>query len=366
MTTQLIGPEVRRTERATHVVILTVVVSILLPLLLWPGVASLIWWLQPASGLDIVVYDQTVPDASFLEHASLGLALEYQKVPFSTEESFIGAAPGGAPQGVWPGEAPDLVMLVDAYGVYLDEAGKVSDEGTRRITDVLGQGDAVRVANWAATGTVVYGEFNILGEPTPSPASQQLQDLFGVEQTGWAGRSFDDLSAVPDRLVELAGGTWDYSGRGIVLLAPRSGGATVVVLTSNELDKPFPVVEGVLPGHDRSVSSRVDGWFEVIAAQPWVEVSMAMRLPVSDSGRTLLDAYGIPTEWPFLVQNGKSLYLAADASENSIEFPLRKMSGSAALMRVLPHSAQTEFFYRVYVPIVQWLVETAEPGETNG
>ena len=255
VTTQLIGPEVRRTERATHIVILTVVVSLLLPLLLWPGVASLIWWLRSDTKLDIVVYDQTVPDASFLEHASLGLALGYEKVPFDTGDSFIGAAPGGAPQGTWPAEAPHLVMLVDAYGVYLDDTGEVSDEGTSRITDALEVRDADLMTRWAATGTVVYGEFNILGEPTSSPASQQLQGLFGVETTGWAGRSFNDLAVVSDRLVDLAGGTWDHTGPGIVLLAPRVDGAMVVVLSSNELEQSFPMIDGVLPGSGRSTSA---------------------------------------------------------------------------------------------------------------
>ncbi len=365
MTTQLIGPEVRRPERATHIVILTVVVSLLLPLLLWPGVASLVWWLRSDKKIDIVVYDQTVPDASFLEHASLGLALGYEKVPFDIEDSFIGAAPGGLPQGTWPAEPPDLVMLVDAYGVYLDDTGEVSDEGTSRITDALEVRDSDLMTEWAAAGTVVYGEFNILGEPTSSPASLQLQGLFGVETTGWAGRSFNDLAAVPGRLVDLAGGTWDHTGRGIVLLAPRAGGAMVVVLSSNELEKSFPMADGVLPGSGRSTSARVDGWFEIIAARPGAEANMLMRLPVNDRGRSLLEQFGIPSEWPFLVRNGKTLYLAADASENSIEFPLRKMSGSATLMRSLPHSAQTEFFYRVYLPVVQWLVETAEPGELD-
>jgi hypothetical protein len=359
VTTELIGPEVRRTERATHVFILMVVLALLLPLLLWPGVASLVWWLRPDTELDILVYDQTVPDATYLEHASLGLVLEYEKVPFATKDSFIGAAPGGLPQGTWPSAAPDLVMLVDAYGVYLDDTGQVADQGTRRITDALEEHDAARVMDWAATGTVVYGEFNILGEPTASPASTKLQELFGVERTGWAGRPFEDLADVPDRLIALAGGTWGYTGRGIVLLASGPEGASVVVLSGDELEDAFPVVEGTLPGSGRSAKARVDGWFEIIATLPGAEVDMSMRLPVTDWGRSVLNQHGIPTEWPFLVRTEKSLYLAADASENSIEFPLRRMTGSPSFMRVLPHSAQTEFFYRVYLPVVQWLIETA-------
>jgi hypothetical protein len=359
VTTELINPEVRRTERVTHIVILMVVLALLLPLLLWPGVASLVWWLRPDTELDILVYDQTVPDASYLEHASLGLVLEYEKVPFVTEDSFIGAAPGGLPQGAWPSAAPDLVMLVDAYGVYLDDAGEVSDQGTSRITSALEQQDTARVMSWVATGTFLYGEFNILGEPTTSPAAQQLQELFGVKRTGWAGRPFEDLADAPASLIALAGGNWDHTGRGIVLLTSGPEGAVVVVLSDGELENGFPVVEGVLPGSGRSVEARVDGWFEVIATRPGAQVDMSIRLPVTAGGRSRLDQHGIPAEWPFLVRTEKSLYLAADASENSIEFPLRRMTGSPSFMRVLPHSAQTEFFYRVYLPVVQWLIETA-------
>jgi hypothetical protein len=355
----LAGSEVRRTERATHLVILMVVLGLLLPLLLWPGIAALVWSLRPESTLSLVVYDQTVPDASYLEHASLGLVLEYEKVPFAKEDSFIGAGPGGAPHGAWPTTAPDLIMLVDAYGVYVDEGGEVSDQGTNRLTDALGEEDVETVLDWAASGTMVFGEFNILGEPTESPASQRLQELFGVERTGWAGRPFDDLAAVPERLIALAGGTWDYTGGGIVLLAPGPEGAAVVVLTADELADPLPVVEGTLPGSGRSAAARLDGWFEIIDAAPGTEVDMLMRLPVNESGRALLSQAGIPTEWPFLVRTEKSLYLAADASENSVEFPLRRMTGSPALMRVLPQSPETEFFYRVYMPVVRWLVDNA-------
>lgn len=362
MITQTKRADVRVTERTTHFTIVTVVVLVLLPLLLWPGVASLVWWVQPDVDLEIVVYDQTVPDRTFLEHASLGLALEYHKVPFSTEASFIGSAPGGLPQGTWPDEQPDLVMLVDAYGVYLDEQGEVSDQGTSRVTAALDVDDVTRVVDWAAEGTEVYGEFNILGEPTTSSASLVLQDLFGVNRTGWAGRPYNDLSVVPDRLIELAGGVWDFEGPGIVLLAPSADGASVVVLSSNELEEAVPLVEGTLPGSGKSTRARVISWFEVIEAEPDADVLMQFRLELNDSGRLLLQEHGIPFEWPFLVQNDETLYLAADASENNIEFPLRRMSGAATLMRSVPNSVDTEFFYRVYLPVVEWLIETSEPG----
>lgn len=360
MTLQATGPEIRRSERASHIVILTVVVGLLMPLLLWPAIALLVWWAQPESPVDVLVYDQTVPDATFLEHASLGLALDYEKVPFETDSSFVGAAPGGWAHGDWPSVRPDLVMLVDAYGVYVDDTGEVADDGTRRVTDRFDEEDAATVLAWASQGSLVYGEFNVLGEPTSSPASQALERLFGVRRTGWAGRSYDDLAAVSDRLVTLAGGDWPHSGPGLVLLAPTTDGASVVVLTQDALDATLPTVEGTLPGSEREMSSVLDGWFELVTADANAEVHASLYLPVNDAGRSVLAARGIPAVSPFIVRTEGSLYLAADASENHVEFPLRRMAGSATLMRVVPQSRATEFFYRVYLPVVQWLVEEAE------
>jgi hypothetical protein len=87
---------------------------------------------------------------------------------------------------------------------------------------------------------------------------------------------------------------------------------------------------------------------------------MRISVPVNELGRALLDQHEIPSEWPFLVRTGESLYLAADASENSVAFPLRRMAGSPSLMRFLPQSPQTEFFYRVYLPVMQWLIGVTE------
>ncbi len=75
----------------------------------------------------------------------------------------------------------------------------------------------------------------MLGEPTSAPASDSLQRLFGVRPTGWAGRSFQELSDVPERLKALAGGTWNWSGPGIVLMAPGVQEARVVVLDQSSL-----------------------------------------------------------------------------------------------------------------------------------
>ncbi len=356
----------RRAERAAHVTLSTLVVGVLVPVLLWPAVASLVWWLGSPSPVSVFVYDQTVADASYVEHASLGLALEYEKVAFRTDDTYLGAAPGGEPHGEWPASTPDLVMLVDAYGVYLDAEGNVHEEGTNRVTERLEATDAERVAGWVEDGSVLYGEFNILSEPTSPGASETLQHLFGVRRTGWAGRPFEELAEVPDRLQALAGGSWEWTGPGIVLVSDGPSPARLLVLDEAMLAGTDLSVDGRLPESDREVTSEMTGWFEIVAAETTATVDLWFRLPVNELGRRRLDAHGVPERAPLVVRQGRSLYLAADASENHVDFPLRRMAGSPALLAVLPQNVEARFFYRLYLPIVQWLVGQAETRSGSG
>ncbi len=101
----------------------------------------------------MLVYDQTVPDASYLEHASLGLVLEHEKVAFEADLDFVRARPGGMPHADWPESQPDLIMLIDAYGVYIGDSGTVSDEGTQRVSERFGRDDAEVVGGWVEAGS---------------------------------------------------------------------------------------------------------------------------------------------------------------------------------------------------------------------
>lgn len=252
------GPSAPRTR-----VIVSTLLIVLGPLLVWPAAVFVVWWLGPPSRIDVLVHDQTVPDETYLEHASLGLLLVYEKVAFETDRSFIGAAPGGAPYGDWPEVARDPVMLVDAHGVYVDDSGAVSEEGTSRLT---GRFDEVDDSRSFRAGGGLGG---------------RARSLVAIERSS-------DRRGSPPRF------------------------------RSNRHLRSHRVVRG----HRRRSGHRGR--------------CVSDRRRSCDPGRERIVP---PLTPPDRIR--RAVYLAADASENAVEFPLRRMAGSPTVMRSLPQSFES-------------------------
>lgn len=338
-----------RRQRRMHRAIVTAVVVVLVPLLIWPAVGWVVWQTKAWTDVSVIVYDQTVPDAKYREHAALGLALESLKVPFSVDSGYVGAEPGGDATGTWPTQRPDLIMLIDAYGVYTNEQGQVDPEGHVRVSGVFDTADAAKVEAWYREGSLLYGEAAILGAPTPSSAAATLEKVFGVSPTGWVGRSFRDLATVPGSLRQ---GSWTYHGPGILLLK----GERRIVLTADDLIGEV-TVEGTVPSTG-AFQAPFPGWFEVDTATAGVDA--VLRLPVNTKGAAKIIDAGIPEEIPFIIRGERTVYVAGDASDAAVAYPLRRISGSATLLRWSPQSRDTAFYYRAYLPFVTWLVEEAQ------
>ncbi|GBD85732.1 hypothetical protein BMS3Abin02_02153 [bacterium BMS3Abin02] len=341
-----------RSQRRYHRLITSIVVFVLVPLLAWPSVGWAIWRSRPVSDLSLVVFDETVLDDSYREHQALGLVLHSLKVPFSVSEGYIGAAPGGGPIGQWPSTRPDLVMLVDAYGVYVNDEGVIDPQGRRRVSGRLESSDVERISGWYERGTWLYGETQILGDPTPAEARERLEALFSVESSGWSGRWFEDLSTVPE---SLRTGDWDYTGSGIVMVSERDR----FVLSGAEITGHLVEVRGHTPqGWDFDVP--FGNWFEIVEAKGTVDAWL--ELPVTSSGAVALERRGLPAHAPMIIRGARTIYVAGDVSEAAVSFPLQSVAGSAAVVRTLPQTVDSAFFYRAYVPVVTWLVAAAESG----
>ncbi len=341
-----------RSQRRYHRLITAAVVLVLVPVLVWPSVGWAVWMTRPVSELSVAVFDETVLDDTYREHRGLGLVLESLKVPFSISDGYIGAAPGGAPTGRWPDVRPDLVMLVDAYGVYENDLGELDPQGRHRVSGRLEAGDVLRIERWHNDGSWVYGETQILGTPTSPEARSGLEALFSIESTGWSGRWFDDLTAVPD---SLRSGRWDYTGSGIVL-ASETG---IVVLAGSDLTGHLPAVTGRIPGGSR-FDVPFSNWFDVVTAEGTVDASL--ELPVTSEGAAKLASLGLPVRTPMIIRGPRSVYIAGDASDAAVSFPLRRVAGAASVMAALPQTVESAFFYRVYLPTVAWLIDGVEAG----
>lgn len=329
-----------------------------------PFAGWLRWVTMSDRNLNVLVYDSTVFEADRRQHNGVGLMMTYLKVPFDNTTDYVGSRPGGLSFGEWPAERPDLVLLVDAYGVYVNEHADLDPNGEIRITPSFPRSYALDVVRWADDGAVVMAEFNMMHEPTDDATSELLQGVFGVDLTGWTGRAYEDLRDVSPVVQRLHAGNWDYAGPGIVLVGSPVGDRVVepglVVLLPEHLDELVPRVSAGDASTTGYTDISFESWFALIQADSAADTALWINLPVNDRGAALLEEKGIALRSPFLVWNDNTVYAAGSLASTPAAFPARRIVGALPVMERLFTDGDAAVFYRVYAPLVERLVNMAE------
>ena len=329
-----------------------------------PLTGAIMWFLQDELPVDMLVYDATVATPLRKQHRSVDLATTYMKIPFDTNRDYVGAEPGGFPYGNWPETQPELIVLADAYGVYVNRDGDIDEDGTVRVSQTFPMDAARDIAEWEQNGAIVMGEFNVLHEPTTADVSEVLQDVFSINATGWTGKAFGDLQDVGAVIQEIHERDWDYTGPGIVLVGSNVGDETrvpeVVVLLPEHLDAAAPVLSGRVFAEGDDLSLDYFSWFALIESDPGADTDMWLELPVNNLGLDLLAARGVPTRAPFMVRTDNTLYIAGNVSTTPVSFPLRRLAGAVDVIAELPLTTDSEIFYKMYMPMFERLVELAK------
>ncbi len=323
------------------------------------ALTSVAWRLTPHRELDVLVYDQNVPNEAYGQHQALEQLFEYHRVPYELDD-YVGLTPGTwEPHGEWPEEQPDLIVLADVTGVYLDENDEPDEFGGRPVGGVMWPSQAEDVQRWVEAGTPAYGEFSLMVEPTPGPSGAILEEVFGVRSTGWRIRMFDDLSLVSPGIRNLGAYPWPYAGRGLVAVSGPAGGRNqgrnLIVLTEDQLSGFEIRVIGGPPGSPVG-NARFDGWVEVVQADADTDVDAVFELPVNDDGKRILARMGLPDRFAALVRTEHTLYFAGDGLRDETPFRLRKLKGGATFTRLITGD-EFQFLYQVLEPSFGWLLE---------
>lgn len=350
-----------RSGRTANGVLLVVAALAGVMLVVTPVVGAIVWQVADPKPLDIVVYNTTVPTEERRQQRAVDLVLEHLKVEGIR---FVGAAPGGIDIGRWPDSAPDIVFLVDAYGVYLDDVSLDPDaSGTTLLTRPLGDPVAPDLESWRDQGTYIYGEFNVLHPPTAPDVSERFQDLFGIDATGWVGHWYSDLAEVGDNLQDLAGDTWPADvGPGLVLVAQSVGDRVmepqVVVISGSDLTDGPPMITGFTPDGRELARTPMLDWFSLVIPSDSADVTMWLDLPMTPSAADALEGVGISARTPLFITGNNTAYFAGNMSRTAASFPTRGVAGALDVMQRLPQSDQAASFYRVTAPTFRWIVET--------
>lgn len=341
----------------------------------------IIWQLKTTTFINSLIIDKTVSNTSYREHKGLVWIMNNLKYfnkatnkPFDYEKDYYGFYPQDGknyeikefPKAI---EKPDLIYLTDTYGVYSEDLNKENLRGNRSNAIYGGlTTDEIKDIRTLLNNNTIISEFNTLASPTNYEARKEMEDIFGMEWTGWIGRYFTDLSSenteVPTWLIKNYEMQylkfWDFKGPGFAFVKEDD---TVVILcegkdVTNKLNKIVFTEEAL---KEFKVKNFVDYyyWFDVIKPKNNGEVLATYNLSLTDSGKSMLSKYGIEGEFPAIIRtkgNYTSYYFAGDFADKD-QIPSKyQISGLYLLNKLTTIKVQGEqehFYWNVYYPLME-------------
>lgn len=361
-----------------------------LPVIMFGGVIwgpKLAWTLRPTRHLGFVIVDKSVPFGDYRKHRALTWVLHNLKVgtpgrPFAVaSRDYIGFDPAtkeGRDITAADFSGVDVLIIADTYGVYAGDYPKhatpiAHDENAlpphQKLFGGLSDREAELIDRFAAGGGRVIAEFNTFGPPTEESARQRLEHVFGVRWTHWVARYFDDLADAHDvppwvrnTYKKVTGKTYGASGPGFVFV--HDDDDLFLLQPGGQLEHDLSAIEqrhasqelGSVPE-----STRFLGWIDVVESTQ-SDVLYEHVLHVTDDGRAILRAHGLPSRFPALTrrQGQGAYYFAADISDTTLELGDPERAGLLFYRRLtLREGVSTDeekFLWGFYAPLVEALV----------
>ncbi len=349
-----------------------------------------LWQFSPKPGCRVLVIDKTVPHPDYREHQSLFWVLNNSKVTnkggrrkWRAGRDYVGFYPEKfiASDASFSSELEpvqlvgiDCLILVDTYGVYVDDY-KFPDrhrthlDFSRKIFGGLESEEVDTIEDFIQRGGSIIAEFNCFYPPTPEPEQKRMERLLGVNSSGWKGRYFADLSNlqdVPSWAVRhwkiQSGEDWNFTGSGYIIAHQNTN--LLVLEEGKDVEANGLRIEVRLPQDPlmKGVASSTPYgyWFDIVSPEAGTEVLAQFRFLLTASGKEKMKALAVPETFPAVLRASRSplrIYMAGDFSDNNISHGPYFFYGWSSLRRVLccfgKGFSQNRFFWSFYVPMLK-------------
>ena len=263
------------------------------------------WELQPISHRSVIVVDYTVPADNYDPHNGLMWVLNHAKVQSASDDrlwqsdrDYIGYYPEDRDNPLALADAivgaPDLIYLADTYGVYemdleIIEGTRIQPTRSPQIFGGLSSEDVDVIEEMTNDGRDLFVEFNSLPPPTGEAERARMEEILGVQWTGWVGRIFPDLhdvSDVPDWFVpyfeERFPGSELPTDPSLVLF---SYSGELIVVSDPDYTSIVPRLQFTSVGRDRFGNVRADApyfkWFGLFEPGPMTITIGEIHLPAA-------------------------------------------------------------------------------------
>ncbi|UVI30987.1 hypothetical protein [Paenibacillus spongiae] len=364
---------------------------VLIAILIGATAPFIIWFLTPKTNLDMVVINKTFPAVSNASGTTTELDYSKQRGLFwlasylrihnpATDKAYDGKKDyhgNFLSDGKLVGRplekaehVPDLIYISDAYGTGNSRVNGVEPKGISGLT----VDEISFITTSYAKGATVIGEYNIAGDPTKPNVSKELEDLFGVRFTGWAGKFFSDLSSTEDvpnwiRMIyeQQYGKEWRLTGGGIVI----AGNDRILILQRGKDFTKQSIQLSMSEEQAKAYNTEtIDyyNWFEIVEPTDEESVIASYDLNVTKAGEEQLKRLGLNSKFPAIIANQtgnkSSYYFAGDFSDYKEPEKIKVFKGAAALYRMFSVKSEgdnTYFYWNFYVPLMSKVLKDIEP-----
>jgi hypothetical protein len=370
-----------------------------------PAVSHLVWRFSDETVIKTLIVDKTVLDNRMDEHVSYNWVMRHNRVKMSTRDDH---RPGTDYYGFFPlgdgkfgirdfnsftttqldslADDYDMMYVTDTYGVYREEwdAMYVEPDPNIRLwnpvtrTDMMYGGtnhrDVDMMLRFKERGKPLIAEFNMMAAPTTNEVRQRFEEQFDVQWSGWTGRYFESLSI--DQDVELPqwlidnykaqrGRDWLFTKPGLVFV--NNDGQIVILERDTHMISVAPYIHTPIDDQKRfgmDAKVRYPFWFDIVSHGDSNRTVSTYRLNPNDNGRTLLQQFGIPEEFPAVIEGLSDqhtfYYFAGDFADNPISMRMSsfwKVDWISRFFYTNELDDRRGFFWNFYRPMVTTILK---------
>ncbi|MFP4024224.1 MAG: hypothetical protein ACLFVR_06820 [Thiohalospira sp.] len=354
----------------------------------------LFWFIKPAKPLNIYILDKTVPTTERTEHKSLVWLLNHNKFTlpdgslYNVNKDYYGFFPLDTKSQEFDFKSLrihevkdaaldyDAVYYADTYGVYYNEwyKNQASDADiSQKVYGGLNQNDYLLLKEMKELNKLIITEFNLYNAPTSGLIREKVEDMFGINWSGWTGKYFPSLDTsstnyFPKWIVKLYmeqnNHQWPFKNSGIVLV--HKFGTIAVLEHKTHLTEEIPfIVSNPETVEKYGVPEKVyySNWFDITYTGERNNVLASFNLSVNAKGDSLLRSYNIRPVFPAVIEHDgdyRFYYFGGNFAANAINDKTAYFEGYQSLMATLTrenYKSTKKFFRKFYLPLTSKIFE---------
>jgi len=349
----------------------------------------LFWYIKPIKPLNIYILDKTVPTTERTEHKSLVWVLKHNKFTkpdgrlYDVDKDYYGFFPLNTKSQEFDFKSLrihevqdaaldyDALYYADTYGVYYNEwyKNKANDADiSQKVYGGLNQNDYLLLKEMKELNKLIITEFNLYNAPTSGLIREKVEDMFGINWSGWTGKYFPSLdtsatSYFPEWIIKMYmeqnNNQWPFKNAGIVLV--HKFGTIAVLEYETHLTEEIPfIVSNPETLEKYGVPEKIyyPNWFDITFTGDRNDVLASFNLSVNAQGDSLLRSFNLRPVFPAVIEhdgNYRFYYFGGNFAANAVNNNTAYFEGYPNVMALLTrnnYKSTKKFYRKFYYPLL--------------